>query len=152
MPETLPVLEIRCLKCGAVNRIPAERAGKPARCGKCKAPLATAVTPVTVTDAAFEAIVLRATTPVLLDCWAEWCGPCHMLAPTIDALARDYAGRVLVGKLDVDANPRTAARYEVRGIPTLLIFDHEQVVDRLVGVQPRPAIEARLAPLLSAAR
>ncbi|HEX9820985.1 MAG TPA: thioredoxin, partial [Methylomirabilota bacterium] len=90
--------------------------------------------------------------PVLLDCWAEWCAPCHMLAPTIDALARDYAGRVLVGKLDVDANPATAARFEIRGIPTLLVFDHGQLVDRLVGVQPRPALEARLAPLLAAAR
>jgi thioredoxin 2 len=153
MPETtLPVLEIRCPKCGAVNRVPAERAGKPARCGRCKVPLATAVAPVTVTDANFETIVLRATTPVLLDCWAEWCGPCHMLAPTVDALARDYAGRGLVGKLDVDANPLTAARYEVRGIPTLLIFDRGQVVDRLVGVQPRQAIEARLVPLLTIPR
>ena len=149
MPETLPVLEIRCPRCGAVNRIPAARAGRPARCGKCKSPLATAVAPVTVTDANFATIVLEATTPVLLDCWAEWCGPCHMLAPTIDALARDYAGRVLVGKLDVDANPRTAARYEVRGIPTLLIVVHGQVADRLVGVQPRPAIEARLAAVLT---
>ena len=152
MPETLPVLEIRCPRCAAVNRIPAQRAGRPARCGKCKSPLATAVAPVTVTDATFETLVLQAITPVLLDCWAEWCGPCHMLAPTVDALARDYAGRVLVGKLDVDASPRTAARYEVRGIPTLLICDHGQVVDRLVGVQPRQAIEARLAPLLSSPR
>jgi len=149
MPDTASVLEIRCPSCGAVNRIPAERAGRPARCGKCKSPLATAVTPVTVTDANITAIVLEATTPVLLDCWAAWCGPCHTLAPTIDALARGYAGRVVVGKLDVDANPRTAARYEVRGIPTLLIFDRGQVVDRLVGVQPRPAIETRLASVLS---
>ena len=151
MPEPPPVLEIGCPKCGAVNRIPAERVGRPARCGKCKSPLATAVAPVTVTDANFETLVLKATTPVLLDCWAEWCGPCHMLAPTIDALARDDAGRVLVGKLDVDANPRTAVRYEVRGIPTLLIFDQGQMVDRLVGVQPRQAIEGRLASLLTAA-
>jgi thioredoxin len=143
--------EICCSACGAVNRIPRERAGQPARCGKCRAPLATAA-PVAVTDASFDAIVRAAPTPVLLDCWAEWCGPCHMLAPTIDALARDYAGRVLVGKLDVDANPATAARFEIRGIPTLLVFDHGQLVDRLVGVQPRPAIEARLAPLLTAAR
>jgi thioredoxin len=89
---------------------------------------------------------------VLLDCWADWCGPCHALAPTIDALARDYAGRVLVGKLDVDANPTTAARFEVRGIPTLLLFDRGRLVDRLVGVQPRGAIEARLASLLGAVR
>jgi thioredoxin 2 len=146
------MLEIRCPACGAINRIPPARAGQPARCGRCKAPLATATAPVAVTDATFDAIVREAGTPVLLDCWAEWCAPCHMLAPTIDALARDYAGRVLVGKLDVDANPATAARFEIRGIPTLLVFDHGQLVDRLVGVQPRPALEARLAPLLAAAR
>lgn len=151
MADTRPILEIRCPMCGAVNRIPAHRAGAPARCGKCKAPLATAAAPVTVTDASFETLVLRAITPVLLDCWAEWCGPCHMLAPTVDALAKTYAGRVLVAKLDVDANPRTAARYEVRGIPTLLVFSHGQVVDRVVGVQPRPAIEARLNSLLAVA-
>ena len=142
--------EIRCPACGTLNRIPAERAGVPARCGKCKAALATAVAPIAVTDATFESLVLGATTPVLLDCWAEWCGPCHMLAPTIDALARDYAGRVVVAKLDVDANPRTAARFEIRGIPTLLLFDHGQLVDRLVGVQPRPQIEAHLGRLLGA--
>ena len=82
------------------------------------------------------------------DCWTDWCGPCHMLAPTIDALARDYAGRALVGKLDVDANPDTASRFDVRGIPALLFFRGGQLVDRLVGVQPRGAIEARLRPLL----
>jgi thioredoxin 2 len=144
--------EIRCAACGAVNRIPDDRVGAPARCGKCRTPLATPAAPVTVTDQNFAAVVLGATTPVLLDCWAEWCGPCHMLAPTIDALARDYAGRVLVGKLDVDANPATAARFEIRGIPTLLVFDHGQLVERIVGVQPRPTIEAHLTPLLAAAR
>jgi thioredoxin 2 len=143
--------EIRCAACGAVNRVPDERAGAPARCGKCRAPLASAAAPVAVTDASFEAIVLRATTPVLLDCWADWCGPCHMLAPTIDALARSYAGRVVVAKLDVDANPATASRFDVRGIPALLFFDRGRLVDRLVGVQPRPAIEARLTPLLAPA-
>jgi thioredoxin 2 len=152
MPETLPGVEIRCPKCGAINRIPADRAGMPARCGKCKSPLATAVQPVTITDTNFEEIVLKASTPVLVDAWAEWCGPCHMLAPTIDALARDYAGRVVVGKLDVDANPRTAGSYEIRGIPTLLIFDRGQLVDRLVGVQPRSAIEGRLASLVDCPR
>jgi thioredoxin 2 len=152
MPETLPGLEIRCSKCGAINRIPTDRAGQPARCGKCKSPLATAVQPVTITDTNFQEIVLKASTPVLVDAWAEWCGPCHMLAPTIDALARDYAGRVVVGKLDVDANPRTAGSYEIRGIPTLLIFDRGQLIDRLVGVQPRPAIEGRLASLVDRPR
>lgn len=142
-------MEVRCAACGAINRIPESRAGQPARCGKCKAPLAAAGKPITVTDADFATTVLKSPAPVLLDCWAEWCGPCHMLAPTIEALARDYAGRVVVGKLDVDANPATAARFDVRSIPTVLVFDHGQLVDRVVGVQPRAAIEARLQPLLT---
>lgn len=143
--------EIRCPACHAVNRVPDARAGAPARCGKCHAPLATSAAPVAVTDATFDSVVLRASTPVVLDCWADWCGPCHMLAPTIDALARSYAGRVVVAKLDVDANPATASRFDVRGIPALLFFDRGRLVDRLVGVQPREAIEARLAPLLPVA-
>jgi thioredoxin len=107
-------------------------------------------TPLVVTDATFERMVLDAGTPVLLDCWADWCGPCHMLAPTIDALARDYAGRVLVAKLDVDANPVTAQRFDVRSIPTLLVFRDGRLVDRLVGVQPRGALDAALRRLLPA--
>jgi thioredoxin 2 len=141
------MFEIRCPRCGATNLIPAERQGTPARCGKCRAPLATSPAPVAVTDASFEGTVLRATTPVLLDCWADWCAPCHALAPTIDAVARDYAGRVTVAKLDVDANPVTAGRLGVRSIPTLLLFRGGQLVDRLVGVQVRAAIDARLLPL-----
>jgi len=85
---------------------------------------------------------------VLLDCWADWCGPCHALAPTVDAIARAHAGRLVVGKLDVDANPETAGRFEVRSIPTLLLFQRGRLVDRLVGVQSRAAIEARLQPLI----
>ena len=104
-----------------------------------------------MTDADFETKILQSPMPVLLDCWADWCGPCHALAPTIDALARDYAGRVTVAKLDVDANPATAGRFEIRGIPTLLLFRDGQLVTRLTGVQPRGVIEARLRPLLAPA-
>jgi thioredoxin 2 len=143
------MIDVRCEACGATNRVPRERAGERARCGKCKAPLATKTTPLAVTDADFESLVLVAPVPVLLDCWAEWCGPCHTLAPTIDALARDYAGRVRVAKLDVDANPVTADRLGVRGIPALFIFRDGRLVDRLVGVQPRAALDARLRPLLA---
>jgi thioredoxin 2 len=143
--------EIRCPACGATNRVPAARAGEPARCGRCKAALATAAVPIAVTDADFAARVLAAPTPVLLDCWADWCGPCHVLAPTVDRLAEDYAGRVLVAKLDVDANPDTAGRFDVRSIPTLLLFHRGRLVDRLVGVQPRGAIDARLSALLTPA-
>jgi thioredoxin 2 len=142
-------MEIRCATCGTINRVPEARTGERARCGKCKAPLATGDGPLTVTDANFATTVLQASTPVVLDCWADWCGPCHMLAPTIEAIARDYAGRVVVGKLDVDANPATAGQFDVRSIPTVLVFDHGRLVDRLVGVQPRAAFDARLGPLLT---
>jgi thioredoxin 1 len=101
-----------------------------------------------VTDDTFAAEVEQAAELVLVDFWADWCGPCHMLAPTIDALARDHAGRVLVGKLDVDANPATAGRFGIRSIPTLLLFSEGRLVDQLMGVQPRGAIEERLRRLL----
>lgn len=150
-------MDVRCPGCGTTNRVPEARIGQRARCGRCHASLpigtadATAGRLVTVTDADFETKILQSPTPVLLDCWADWCGPCHALAPTIDALARDYAGRVTVAKLDVDANPATADRFEIRGIPTLLLFRDGQLVDRLTGVHPRGAIEARLRPLLAPA-
>lgn len=137
-------MELPCAACGAINRVPRSRAGQPARCGKCRGPLATTVAPVEVSDATFEAVVTGANAPVLLDCWADWCGPCHALAPTVDAVARAWAGRVVVGKLDVDANPDIAARFDVRSIPTLLLFRGGRLVDRLVGVQPRASIDARL--------
>jgi len=144
------MLEVRCPACGATNRVPEGKASQRGRCGKCRAelPAAASAGPLAVTDADFEQRVLGAPTPVLLDCWADWCGPCHMLAPTIDALARDYAGRVLVAKLDVDANPATAGRFDVRSIPTMLVFRDGQLVDRLVGVQPRGAIDARLRAII----
>ena len=88
-----------------------------------------------VTDASFEQEVLKSTGPVLVDFWAEWCGPCKRIAPTVDALAADFDGRAVIGKLNVDDNPRTPAQYSVRGIPTLLIFKGGQVVDSVVGAQ-----------------
>src|SRR6266566_3368244 len=109
------MIELRCPWCGTTNRIPDTRAGSPARCGRCGQPLATTLAPVGVTDANFEAIVTRASAPVLLDCWADWCGPCHALAPTIDDIARAHGGRLVVGKLDVDANPETASRFAAMG-------------------------------------
>ena len=88
----------------------------------------------TFTDSNFENTVIKAAQPVLVDFWAEWCGPCKRIAPTVDALASDYAGKVTIGKMNVDENPQTPERFQVRGIPTLLLFKGGQVVESVVGV------------------
>jgi thioredoxin 1 len=88
----------------------------------------------TYTDANFEGSVLKANTPVLVDFWAEWCGPCRALAPAIDALAKDYQGKIAVGKLNVDDNPTTTVKYMVRGIPAVMLFKGGQMVDQVVGL------------------
>jgi thioredoxin len=104
--------------------------------------------PITVTDGTFAADVERSPLPVLLDMWATWCGPCKILAPVIEELAVDLAGRVRVGKLDVDENPATAARFGVRSIPTLLVLRDGRELDRIVGVHPKPEIARRLTRVL----
>lgn len=135
---------ITCPSCGTKNRLPALQAGRKAICGKCKAPLPDAAGPIEVTDTTFATEVERSATPVLLDLWADWCGPCHMLAPTIDQLSSEMHGRVKVAKLNIDENPGVANRFGVRSIPTLLVLKGGREVDRLVGVQPKQEIVRRL--------
>ncbi len=93
-------------------------------------------------DAEFEETVLKSDIPVVVDFWAEWCAPCRSLAPTIDALATDYSGRVKIGKLNVDKNPNVATNYSVRSIPTILLFKEGQVVKQVVGIKSKEEIEA----------
>jgi thioredoxin 1 len=99
---------------------------------------------LTFTDDAFDKDVLNSDVPVLVDFWAEWCGPCRMMAPTVDQVATDYAGKVKVGKLDVDSNQQTAMRYGIRGIPTLLLFKGGQVVEQKVGAIGKPEFQKML--------
>jgi thioredoxin 1 len=96
---------------------------------------------VTLTDGNFDSDVLKASTPVLVDFWAEWCGPCRALAPAIDAVANDYGPKVRVGKLNVDENPEVTMRYMVRGIPTVMLFKGGQMVDQVVGLVGKDALK-----------
>jgi thioredoxin 2 len=136
-----------------MNRISGEKLaqGLTPRCGRCKAPLTGGSpvdgTPITVTDATFAAVVERSPTPVVVDMWAPWCGPCRMVAPVIDELAREWAGRVRFAKLNVDENPAMARRFDVRTIPTLLVLHQGREIDRIMGAQPKAEIVRRLARL-----
>jgi thioredoxin 1 len=101
------------------------------------------------TDATFDKDVLNSDVPVLVDFWAQWCGPCRMMTPTVDAIANDYAGKVKVGKVNVDENGGTAMRYNVRGIPTLLLFKGGQIVEQKVGAVGKPELQKMIEAHLS---
>ncbi len=101
-----------------------------------------------VSDATFDQEVLRSDQPVLVDFWAAWCGPCRALAPTVDAIAAEYHGKLKVMKMDVDKNPATPGRYGVRGIPALILFKGGQVADQIVGFVPKDTIDKSLSRVL----
>ena len=99
---------------------------------------------LTFNDATFEKEVLSSEVPVLVDFWAEWCGPCRMMGPTVDQVATEYTGKVKVGKLDVDSNQQTASRYGIRGIPTVLLFKGGQIIEQKVGAIGKPEFQKML--------
>jgi thioredoxin 2 len=133
---------IRCPACGAANRVPPEKLAQGLKpvCGKCKTPLPVDTQPVVVTDATFAAEIERSPLPVLIDLWAPWCGPCRMVAPAVEAIAAEMAGRLRVAKINVDDNPAVSARFGVQSIPTLLLLQGGREINRLVGAQPKAEI------------
>ena len=138
---------VTCPNCGAKNRVDPSKDMQPV-CGKCgtKLPAATATDlthPVTVTDDNFETVIADSR-PVLVDFWAPWCPPCRAIAPTLEQLAGESGGKYVIAKLNTDENQRTASRFQIEGIPTLLIFKSGKLVDRLVGAHPKPTIKQHL--------
>ena len=142
---------IRCPACGVTNRVPGDKIDKGLEpvCGRCKTALSLDTKPMTVTDATFSADVEQSPLPVLVDAWAAWCGPCKMIAPLLELVAGEVEGRATVAKVNVDENPATAARFNLRSIPTLLLLKGGREVDRIVGVQPKSEILRRLERLIA---
>ena len=142
---------VTCPNCGAKNRIDEAKAqSAQPKCGRCGHALDVSATspsePLVVTDSTFARDVMGVHgKPILVDCWAPWCGPCRMLEPTIKQLAAEAGGRYVIAKLNTDENQGTARSYQIDGIPTMLIFKDGQLVDRLVGLQPKQQIASRLA-------
>lgn len=135
-----------CPTCGSKNRVPAARHGVP-KCGKCGSPLPWVVD---ATDESFDDVAGKATIPVLVDLWAPWCGPCRTVSPALEALARSEAGRFKLVKVDVDRSPALARRFEVQGIPTLLVLRDGQVVASRTGAAGEAALRAWLDSAINA--
>jgi thioredoxin 2 len=140
-PATGPVSILTCANCGTRNAIRPSERGAP-HCGKCGKPLPWIVD---ATDATFD-LEARTQLPVLVDLWAPWCGPCRFVTPIVEELAKDYAGRLKIVKVNVDDNPGIAQRYQVQGIPTLLILRNGQPAERIVGALPKEELTARVMP------
>ena len=138
---------VQCTGCGKRNRVPAAARGR-VRCAGCRGPLPWVAD---ADDATFSEVAESSSVPVLVDLWAPWCGPCRTVSPTLERLAREYAGRVKLVKVDVDQAPALARRFGVQGIPTLLVLRGDRVVARQTGAPPEPALRAWLEGALASA-
>jgi len=141
MEESLVV----CPQCSASNRLGTPTSAKAPICGKCKSALPWIITG---SDISFRK-ELETSIPVLVDFWAEWCAPCRMTAPVLDDVARDKAGHIKLVKINVDQNPSTAERFNIRSIPTMILFKNGQAVETLVGAMSKDALLERLGPHLA---
>jgi thioredoxin 2 len=134
---------VPCPSCGKPNRVSFDQLDRAHRCAACKADISVPNVPVDVPSAAmFDSLVAQSAVPVVVDYWAPWCGPCRMVAPELEKVARRAAGRLLVVKVNTDAVPELGGRYSIRSIPTMAVFHQGAEVARTSGARPAPAIEA----------
>ena len=140
-------LTLRCQFCETWNRIDAARAADRPKCGKCGKPMLLD-RPFPLNEDTFARTIEGAEVPVLVDFYADWCGPCKVMAPAVDEIAATYQGRALVAKLDTDRAQRTASSFDIRGIPTTIVFKGGKEVGRRVGAVPKAGLEELLKPVL----
>ena len=144
MSESTRTATVACPFCATLNKVDLARAAHRPKCGKCGRPILLD-RPLAVSDANFDRVTADATVPVLVDFYADWCGPCKIMAPVLDEVARARMGELLVLKLDTDRNPATSARFGIRGVPTLILFRQGREASRRTGAVPPQEIEALLA-------
>ena len=142
--ETGKKVTLQCQFCQSWNRVDAARAQDRPKCGKCGKPLLLD-RPVPLSDETFVRTIVDSEIPVVVDFYADWCGPCKMMAPGVDAVAAKYQGQVLVAKLNTDLAPQTSQRFEIRSIPTLIVFEHGREATRQIGAVPQPMLEKIVA-------
>jgi thioredoxin 2 len=142
-PGTDDAVVTACSACGKMNRILRARLKEDPSCGQCKQKIFPR-RPVTITDASWKKEVEDSPIPVLVDFWAPWCGPCRAVAPVLEAIAGERAGKLKIAKLNVDDNPGAAARFAVQAIPTMIIFRGPLEVDQIRGALPKAALESRI--------
>jgi len=148
MGEERRTATVACVFCDTLNRVDLSRIDDRPKCGECGKPMLLD-RPIRVTDNDLERVVAETTVPVLVDFYADWCGPCKAMAPVLDEVARDRKGEVLVGKLDTDRNPTMAVRYGIRGIHTLIVFREGREVARQTGAIPRQRLDALIDEAMS---
>lgn len=139
---------VACQFCSTLNRVDLARVDHHPKCGQCGRPILLD-RPLSVSDASFQPVIAGTDVPVVVDFYADWCGPCKMMAPILDELAHDRKGELLVVKLDTDRNPGTTTRFTVRGIPTLIVFTRGREASRETGAVPRSRLDALLADAMT---